>query len=1292
MAKSKGQSLYLPDDSVLSAAIQESIQTPASETTTKAADGHNVDGWTEEDIRTYNELLEERAKLEKEKNELERKSSRHQAQRALLDENALVLDTLFVGHPGGIQKFIGSYSCCLDENPETARHEASGNACPSGHEICRRAKTKGISWMELDTIKSYQSRIRSERSERMQKALRKQRDVELIRVKKEDDEQTLKERKTILPDKRSGHTKKSPAKRTDAVRSPSSDGFVPEGILSDPKKNAILEAARKNEFIVRQIRGRLDQIRHDVNAGKISLADACTKLDQANAEMADAEKKNNDFRKLILPISDCHASSSTILQNAIHFASPEGFCQISNVFQAFFSASDPKGVHAAMTEFRGVLEMYGPKTPEFQEYFGALEEVLSNPDAKGFAVNDKADYEKIDPLKNVDLMLQLRSKMQTSDFSSLAIDPTLNINQEAIRTSLECVKVEDAAKKEMVKAVRRMDSDSPAQVAAALKKIKSKALLKSPCAEVSEIILGDIINTLLFDHIVCGFLSETGTITSVNELSGRLTKLVISTAHNKPEKYLSIFDGLKASFMSVLKDQPSQELTQAISKVEVSMVKFVAAHDEKRKNNMGENVSMPALHAITKLNASSLMFDVGFLLSGTHMSKDSWESFEAFFNEHKLKDRDEVRNHVLDYVYNHVEEGIWDVFRVVTARLISQTMRPGPWNEAKELYLRNMRVAASTPTECLEDAVIRYKHIGTCPAMAAIIIAQRLSYLMRADIGMYGREMLDLGASPTLRAAAELDEWVSTFILLAKAMVNLYNLMYHLIALEDESAATVVSIDVTSLVLTFGLGVEDSAQASFNLGMLESFITRTLIDDNEPATMEKFKEGWTTFQHICQGSQYRCSPSHTCKGRVQGLNVRNVNPIPKPTPRFGKENQMMRLRKINDFHLLTSTSTSNQSFLRGTELSLLVESDWEIARRLLPHLKCMDKQNVAPRCECPKRDHERALEIAKLGPQLNRDFAEVNAFLKSGKAPPDALWERLESNEVKLHDLTVLYSDRRWVAHQDTTNFLKMVQAKANEISGSSSLGRGSSTPPAQGRLNQELVSTPNIQPRAVNGSSESIDTKEISPESASGKQIDGPPQPIFKTSIVRSESPTIASSSTMPPPPPAAPDVAANDHDPVEFVAPETELLLNVTRLVEGMPLLNTTKSALPGVLDPSVFLGVIEKLDEMVLGRLKMAFQVAELQGYHGAHLWLRHNISWSGNLTKYKGCKPCNTSMRVALEKVIKANGWDRVDAPQPEDLDVKVDLPHGPIPAPIPHETKYPLDTSRAQRRRRQKRTR
>ncbi|KIW15970.1 hypothetical protein PV08_06020 [Exophiala spinifera] len=1294
MAKSKGQSLHLPDDAVLSTMIQDSLRKSASDTTATAADGHNVDGWTKEDIQTYNELLQERAKLEKEKNDLEKKSSRQQAQRALLDENALALDTLFVGHAGGIQKFIGPHSCCLDENPKTARHEASGNACPSGHEICRRAKTKGISSLELDTIKYYQSRIRSERSERMQKALRKQRDVELIRVKKDDGGQTLKERKNMLHDRSLRNTNRSPAEQIDAVRSSSlSDILAPKDIFSDPKKNAILEAARENESIVRQIRERLDKIRHDVNAGKVSPSNARAKLDQANSEMADAEKKNNEFRKLILDVDPAiphlhqshHTNLSTLLQNTMQSASSDAFSQALSAMKGFFSASDPNDVQTAMTELRSVLEINGPMTPVLQKSFGALEEMLSKPEAKSFALDLKTDLGKIDTCSNVvDVMLNLRSKMEASDLSSAAVDPTLNLDQDTIKANLECVKVEDAAKKEMMKTMQRMANESPESISAALKKIKGKAVLKSPIPPLSDIILDDIINGLLFHRMVSAFVTQTAAITSVNELSGKITSLVIATARNRPEKYLSTLDVFKKSVHNILKNDHPETLMHAISKVEVSMKKFVAAHDAKRKKNMVENASMPS--STSNSIASHSMLEVGFLLSGTRLSKDSWEAFEAFFNQPNSKDRNELRNHVLDYVYNHVEEGIWDVFRVVTARLISQKFRPGPWNEAKKLCLANMRVAATTPKEDLEDTIVRYKHIGTCPGMAAIIIAQRLCYLMRADPERYGNGMIDLGSSATLRAAAERDHWIACFRALMEAMIGLYSVMYHRIAVDDDLAAVIVSIDVVGLVMTFVFDVEDSAQALFNLGVLEAFITRTLVDDSDPQAVGGLKSVLSRFERMCQKPHYRCSPSHACRGRVNGLNARNMKPIPKPLPRFGKENQMMRLGTMDEIHSVTGTS--NQDFPRGIKLSLLVDSDWDIARKLLPHLKCIDRRDVDWKCECPKQDRDRALEVARLKTQLNRDFAELNVFLKSGKAPPNVLWERIESNEVKFHDLPILYSDRPERAHQDTANLVQMVQQKLDEKNRPTRTVDGSSTSPGQARMDQVSVNMPDIQQRAVDSSSDPIDLEEGSPETSGGKQIDS--QATSKTSTARSASPTIASSSSVPPPP--APVVAANEHSPLDFAEAETELVLNVTRLIEGMPLLNTTNSALPGVLDPNMFLGVKKQLDTLILGHLEAALQVAELQGYHGAKLWLLHNISWGGHLTKFKGCEPCNTSMRLALETAIKENGWDRLDRPRHEEVAERVGLPNERLATATPSETASSSYTAGGQRRRRPKRAR
>src|SRR6201999_3473040 len=130
----------------------------------------------------------------------------------------------------------------------------------------------------------------------------------------------------------------------------------------DPKTAPFLKLPKENRHFWRGIRGRLDKSRHDVTAGRVSPADARVKLDQANSEMAEAERKNNEFRQMILdaepalsqlhqptvPASSTNAATSasltTVLQSTLASTNADAFSQALSVMKGFFSASDPHDV------------------------------------------------------------------------------------------------------------------------------------------------------------------------------------------------------------------------------------------------------------------------------------------------------------------------------------------------------------------------------------------------------------------------------------------------------------------------------------------------------------------------------------------------------------------------------------------------------------------------------------------------------------------------------------------------------------------------------------------------------------------------------------------------------------------------------------------------------------------------------------------------------------------------------------------------------------------------------------
>ncbi|RMD44848.1 hypothetical protein DV735_g441, partial [Chaetothyriales sp. CBS 134920] len=521
----------------------------------RAADGHNVNGWTDEDIRIYNELLTERAKLEKEKNELEQKSARHQAERALLNEDAAAFDSLFKAQLGGEFKFTGKGPCCLEVFNDSSQSSAINTVCH--HEICSRAKSHGVSWMEMDTLKYYQTRISSEKSQRMKNALRKQRDVELARVKKDDEEeQALRLRKSAFQDKAFAGKDEmiSPSLGSQGGGQGSGQGSdlavrEKKGLV-DPKENDILEAAKENEAVVKRIRTRLDKIRHDVSSGRVNAFDARAKLDQANRDMAEAERKNNTFKEMVFSAGTSQGLTTTkptnlsrALSRSLGSSGGDAFSQALNVVKGFFSASDPSDVQAAITDLRCVLEVNGPMSPVLQKSFKALEDMLAKPNAKGFSVDlTNKDGTKRTCTNVVDVLLMLRNSEDRTKLDATAAE--LKLDKATLQANTECIKVERQALQEMRDIARGMTSHltlaQHREYLERLRQVKDEAAMKSPIPPLSDIVLEQDLNTLFYT-IECTDLFNQIQDHGFGErdVAGKITSMIIAFSDRDPERYLT---------------------------------------------------------------------------------------------------------------------------------------------------------------------------------------------------------------------------------------------------------------------------------------------------------------------------------------------------------------------------------------------------------------------------------------------------------------------------------------------------------------------------------------------------------------------------------------------------------------------------------------------------------------------------------------------------------------------------------------------------------------------------------
>ena len=1197
MGKPKGKGLKLASNETGLDIVTETLPAPRTKSPLKAADGHNVDGWADEDIRTYNELLTEREKLEKEKNELEQKSSRHQTQRALLDENATALDRLFKSQIGGDFKFTGSGKCCLDFDAICGAG-AGKDDFPCKHELCRRSKTKGVSWMEMDTIKYYHARILSEKSQRMQSALRKQRDVELVRVKKDDDEEAaLRARRNAILDKAT-RINQSPAVPTKADKGSKMDtsalDMLPvasKDFLLDPKNSAILEAAKENEHIVRRIRGRLDKIRHDVNAGRVSPADARVKLDQANSEMAEAERKNNEFRQMILDaepaLSQLHqpivsasntnpqtpASLTTVLQNTLASTNADAFSQALSVMKGFFSASDPQDVQTAITDLRSVLELNGPMSPVLQKSFRALEDMLAKPNAKGFTVDvTTSDGTKRTCSNVVEVMLNLRLKMHGSD-PSAALDPELNLDDDTVKANLECIKVEDAAKKDMLKISDRMAEDSVENVTTALKKIKAKAILKSPIPPLSDIVLDDVIADIFFRRSIKVLTVEAAAGATLAQLSGKLTSLIISTARNKPEKYLSTLESAKDCIDKA--GNSPQVLLDALSKVDTSMPKFVAAHEEKlRKSAVATAKAALATHGTAFLPGSSSskpMIETKYLLEGSLMDSKEFRSFANFLTTAAANNDNNLRAKVFEYYHRNLEEGVWDVLRTL---LIQQTEDKFTWADfdaQKRHCIENLQLVAAIPEPKIFEAVTHLQSLGICPGRAAILVAQRMALQIRENFEVAKEKTLELKirfADPELGNSSD---WIRSFNFIAQTMTDLFGMLVYTLVGEDPIDTPILAADLLGFICSFVLGSMDAAKGEANLRYLEKFVLEKLMDlDSRKEGYKKVQDCFHRFGLMCQDSlRFRCPPDHTCQTRFRTYAKEKIGSL-LPAP--------LKVKKDK-----TSPASQNSSGLsREEHFSYLITAYWDVAQTLTPHLKCLEAG--LEHCSCTKADRGFGEEILTLKLDIDVGFAELGAYILEERTPPKELWDTLDKNAALLHERPAT-----WPGNQ------KRLEELRKKLG--TSLFSEPSTP---------HTSTP-IVPQSLPHHSKAAATASTIRQPISLKQV-----PVSVPDIQNNMSSNNSEKGKLEKPATTAdsegvPSSATTD-DPFPMTAREKVIRDQLLKFSESVDKFHVTKEeGAPVQVDTSLLDGVAWRMEEMLVEHVKMAYLIAKAQGYNGLKAWI-------------------------------------------------------------------------------------
>jgi hypothetical protein len=1074
----------------------------------------------------------------------------------------------------------------------------------------------------------------------MQNALRKQRDVELLRVKKEDEEElALRARKTGLLDKAARGSSTDGPQAAPAVKGESLsagaadlstlDMLASKDSLLDPTNSAILEAAKENEHIVRRIQGRLDKIRHDVNAGRVSPADARAKLDQANSEMAEAERKNNQFRQMIFDAEPAlshfqqpdSANLSTALQNTLASSNSDAFSQALGVIKSFFSASDPIDVQSAISDLRSVLEINGSMSPVLQKSVQALEDMLAKPNSKGFTVDvATADGKTRTCNTVVEVMMNYRMRMQASNNPAAIFDPALNaglnLDQDTIKANLECIKVEDAAKKDMEKLADKMADDTVENVTAAMKKIKAKAVLRSPIPPVSDIVLDDVIAEILFRRSIKGLLTEAANGETVNQLSGKITSLVIATAQNKPYRYLAALDLVKHTIgkMRGQKEKASQTLVAAVSKVQESMAKFVAAYEQKQKTAapVSSNASS-VLSATSDKPAPDMVKSTAstkYLLDGTLVSEESWDVFLEFIDTPLVDEPDTVQDRVIGHYREHIDEGIWDIFRAIACRPPSTTFYFEPWDIEKEFYRSNMNLAAASGPENLLEAIAKYQKLGACPAMTAIVLAQRLTYRVREDFETATANALKLQNIVGQCDQAGNRDWFQTFKFITQAVRDLFAIIFFRVSTLNVEDGPFVAADVVGIVCTFVLGVADPNQSQENLQVIQRFVTETLLECEEEKEHGKLGDILSRFSHMCQDSRYRCSQEHVCRARVRQLNMESMKPL-APAP--------LRPKWIG-YQILKSPSSTLapwefSQLPRHVQLREQVRKGWEKAIGELPHLLCLTAKQM---CRCLPGPQVVAAELLELKAILNLDFAEVDSCIRRGTAPPKALLDQIASHEATLsHESN--YAPFQPPADSDK-RALQYALAKARHI-----------------KLKQVAVGVPSVQKCLPCSSSEWSNFEKAAQQLKDSIEADNvsATADAAKASLSQSLSP-------------------ANVRDEQSLSSPpamserELEIKNKLATFVSGMFRLDRAGSPFYGLThNGGTQNKVSRQLRTIADGHIEMAWIIAKARGYLGLQAWLG---------SKYPGTRPESAKLAGPGPSGARPNGekGDTIKKVQPISL--------------------------------------
>ena len=1069
----------------------------------------------------------------------------------------------------------------------------------------------------------------------MQKALRKQRDVELVRVKKDDEEEfALRNRKSSILDKgsRPALDGSQPAKGDKgSTLDPSTlDMLASKDFLLDPRNSAILEAAKENEHIVRRIRARLDKIRHDVNAGRVSPADARVKLDQANSEMAEAERKNNEFRQMILDAEPAlshlqqpnPASLSNVLSKTLASSNADAFSQALTVMKGFFSASDPHDVQTAITDLRSVLELNGPMSPVLQKSFQALEEMLAKPNAKGLTVDVTTADGKTRTCNNVvEVMMNLRLKMQGKDSRSTIADADLNLDEDTMKANHECVKVEEVAKKDMEKMVEKMANDADENLMAALMIIKTRAILKSPIPPLSDIVLDDAISDFMFKRSVKALILDASKGASLLELSGKLTKLVIETARKKPEKYILTLDLVKENILTT--SAPPQTLLDALSKVEIQMSKFVALQEEKKKKQ-------------TAAQAGAFNLPLASLpptQDGTSHEKDRWgmspeeglSRLQRSF-ERRLVDPVLFRDSMALHYQMFLDMGPWEMFRIFAKYHLEPRFAFEPWDWEMKFYKANMGLLFPPTQQCLE-MIVDYQSRGICPGQTALVIAQRLTYQVRTDFEAAKTNLKIIKRILSHHGSGSNRDWFHTFNFIGQAMIDLFGSLVVEISAWEKNDAPVMAMDIVAMFCTFSLGASGQMQGYSNLKVLEAFIASVLVDYNNGKNLGRLNDVLGRFYHICNDPRHLCSFRHTCRSQVLEENkekFKAIFPIP-PEVEESRKIQMDALSWPPSMFRARERRMAEPPVLPGHVPTKAREpvTDPVAVHYLLNALNTLDDiDGLDPQCyTINTQGSQLQLAVQEYKSKLHQD---LDLYYEGKGAERQKLMFEISSTTNELKAIYMVLTNKahakdivtksRFSEHLDDNSTqesalgpqgisLKHVSRKSPSM-----VKSWLDITSVSGNVQKDVTEDPTAPLRdgrnRSSSASEASSIKPVLPNLAISRSFSTLPASIATTTH-HTPTPTVHPKSTT--------KTVPNMSEPEpQLSPPEEKIKQQLTTFLNGVLNIGSDAKEMPDSVHKDVFQGVAKHLQNMARGHIEMAWIIAEGRDYTGLQAWLKKRFS--------------------------------------------------------------------------------